>query len=509
MADAVGATIIQLGRSVLDLGRGMLSRDGQVIPLRAKSFRLLQELARQPGRVVPKDELLDAVWPDVIVTEASLSQAVRDIRKALADEEGRILRTIARRGFMLCPTGSPLPQHAGRTSSIRPRIALLPMRDRTGIPDLGPVLDGFVEEMTVGLAHFRNLTVLAQHSAFAAAADRTLDLVHIGTKLRADYIVDGSIHLMDNRLWLSMALNNAHTGEVLWGESFVGEGTSWLSLQDVIARRIVARLFASVEEASHRSSLRQDGGALTAFQHLARGRALFRTFEPGVNEQALEHFAAAIRADPSLGVAYSYHGLAEAALHGYQLAPLDVKRRVRAQGMRGAQLSPEEARCHGILSFFHLWLGEFEQAEQAARRAVEVNPCDADGLFNLGFILVNRGRPQESLTWFERAKDINPLWPGYYDNEHSFALFHLGQYEQSARMLERVPRRNARQEMRLAATYALMGETTRARSHVIDAQTLAPGQDFLELARTGYAYEHDQDRQHLLDAIRLALDAAT
>ena len=509
MAETVGATIIQLGTSVLDLGLGMLSRDGQVIPLRAKSFRLLQELARQPGRVVPKDELLDAVWPNVIVTEASLSQAVRDIRKALADEEGQILRTVARRGFMLCPTGSSLPLHADPTSSIRPRIALLPLRDRTGLPDMAPVLDGFVEEMTVGLAHFRNLTVLAQHSAFAAAADRTLDLVHIGDMLRADYIVDGSAHVTDNRLLLSMALNNAGTGEVLWGENFVGEGTSWLSLQDVIARRIVARLFASVEEASHRSSLRQDVGALTAFQHLARGRALFRTFEPGVNEQALEHFAAAIRADPSLGVAHSYHGLAEAALHGYQLAPLDIKRRIRAQGMRGVQLSPEEARCHGILSFFHLWLGEFEQAEQAARRAVEVNPCDADGLFNLGFVLVNRGRPQESLAWFERAKDINPLWPGYYDNEHSFALFHLGRYDESSRMLERVPRRNARQEMRLAATYALMGETARARSHVIDAQSLAPGQDFLELARTGYAYEHEQDRQHLLDAIRVALEAPT
>jgi TolB-like protein/tetratricopeptide (TPR) repeat protein len=509
VAEAVGATIIQLGTSVLDLGRGMLSRDGQVIPLRAKSFRLLQELARQPGRVVPKDELLDAVWPDVIVTEASLSQAVRDIRKALADEEGQILRTVARRGFMLCPTGSPLPQRVGPASSIRPRIALLPLRDRTGLPDMGPVLDGFVEEMTVGLAHFRNLTVLAQHSAFAAAADKTLDLANIGAKLRADYIVDGSAHVTENRLLLSMALNKADTGEVLWGESFVGEGTSWLSLQDVIARRIVARLFASVEEASHRSSLREDLGALTAFQHLARGRSLFRTFEPGVNEQALEHFAAAIKADPSVGVAYSYHGLAEAALHGYQLSPPDVKRRIRAQGMRGAQLSPDEARCHGILSFFHLWLGEFEQAEQAAHRAVEVNPCDADGLFNRGFVLVNRGRPQESLAWFERAKDINPLWPGYYDNEHSFALFHLGRYDESARMLKRVPRRNARQEMRLAATYALMGERALARSHVSEARSLAPSQDFLDLARVGYSYEHDHDRQHLLDAIQLALDAAT
>lgn len=510
VAQELGATIVHLGEAVLDLGLGLLSQDGQVIPLRAKSFRLLQELARQPGRVVPKEELLDTVWPDVIVTEASLSQAVRDIRKALGDEAGEVLRTIARRGFMLCPTEPRPPRPASpRASPLRPRIALLPLTNRTGRPDTGPMLDGFVEEMTVSLARFRNLTVVARHSAFAAAADASLDLAAIGTRLRADYIVDGAVQDLEERMMLTMALNDVPSGELLWGESFVCEGTGWLSLQDLISRRIVARICASVEEASHRSSLRAEASALTAFQHLARGRAVFRTFEPGVNQEALGHFAAAIAADPSLGVAYSYHGLADAAVHGYQLAPAAVKHRIRAQGMQGVQLSPEESRCHGILSFFHLWLGEFEQAEQAARRAVAVNPCDADGLFNLGSVLVNRGRPQESLTWFERAKDINPLWPGYYDNEHSLALFHLGQYSDAARALSRVPRRNPRQEMRLAATYALMGEHDLARRHVSEATALAPDGDFLALARTGYPYEQERDREHLLVAIRLALELET
>ena len=51
-----------------------------------------------------KQELLDAVWPDVMVTEASLSQAVHDVRRALGDEAGQVLRTVSRRGFLLCPT---------------------------------------------------------------------------------------------------------------------------------------------------------------------------------------------------------------------------------------------------------------------------------------------------------------------------------------------------------------------------------------------------------------------
>ncbi|WP_176559332.1 winged helix-turn-helix domain-containing protein [Rubellimicrobium roseum] len=510
MAQDPGATVIQLGDAVLDLGRGTLTRDGQVVPLRSKAFQLLCKLACQPGRVVPKDELLNAVWPDVIVTEASLSQAVRDVRKALNDEDGQILRTVARRGFLLCLTAlaaEATPARPIRSDALsdRPRIALLPLTDHTGSPDLLPIINGLVEEITTGLARFRNLTVIARHSAFAAAADRSLDLEGIGARLKADYIVDGSARLVEGRLVLAMALNQVRSGEVLWGESFTCEGTGWLTLQDLIPRQIVSRLFTSIEEAGLRGSLRRPAASLTAFERLAQGRALFRTFGPGVNEAALAHFAAAIEADPSLGVAYSYHGLADASLHEFNMAPLEVKHRIYAQGLRGVQLSPEESRCHGILSYFHGWLREFEQAEAAARRAVALNPCDADSLFNVANVLMIRGRAQESLDWFERAKDINPLWPSYYDNEHSMALLHLGHYEESARLLSRVPWRSARQEVRLAATYALMGERELARQHVAKAQALAPGQDFVHLARTSYPFEHERERQCLVDGIKRAL----
>lgn len=513
MAQDPGASVVRLGDAVFDLGRGTLTRDGKVVPLRSKSFRLLCELACHPGRVMSKQELLDAVWPDVIVTEASLSQAVHDVRRAMGDEAGQVLRTVPRRGFMLCvpeviaAPSQPKPAEHDAPSA-RPRIALLPLTDRTGLPDQGPIIDGIIEEISAGLARFRNVTVVARHSAFAAVTDKSLDLAGIGAKLKADYLVDGTARLVDGRVMLAVALNDVQSGDMLWGESFVFEGSGWLTLQDLIPRRIVQRLFTSVEEAGYRSSLRRGATTLTAFEHLARGRALFRSFEPGVNEQAHAHFAAAMEADPSLGVACSYYALTDLALHDYDLALPEVKQRARAQAQRGVQLSPDESRCHGILSFIHLWNREFHEAEEAARRAVALNPCDADGLFNMGLALMDRGRAQESLEWFERAKDLNPMWPAYYDIEHSLALFHLGRHEEAIHMLSRVPRRSARQEMRLAASYALLGERDLARVHVERARSRAPGQDFVELARIGYPFKQDCDRQPMMDAIRLALATA-
>lgn len=68
---------------MLDLVAGRFFADGVEVQLRPKCFALLSHLVRNAGRVVSKDELMTVVWPDVTVTEDSLTQCVRDVRRAL------------------------------------------------------------------------------------------------------------------------------------------------------------------------------------------------------------------------------------------------------------------------------------------------------------------------------------------------------------------------------------------------------------------------------------------
>ena len=94
--------MLRFGNVVVDVGRGSLrSNDGAEIALRPKSLDLLLALARNPGRVMSRDAPFDAVWPDVTVTEDSIAQCVREIRRASGDPEGQILRTIIKRGDCL------------------------------------------------------------------------------------------------------------------------------------------------------------------------------------------------------------------------------------------------------------------------------------------------------------------------------------------------------------------------------------------------------------------------
>jgi DNA-binding winged helix-turn-helix (wHTH) protein/tetratricopeptide (TPR) repeat protein len=75
--------------------------------LRPKSYRLLEILSERRGELLTKDELVRQVWPDVFVSDDSLAQCVRDIRRALGDEGASLLRTVPRRGYMLTGDAAP------------------------------------------------------------------------------------------------------------------------------------------------------------------------------------------------------------------------------------------------------------------------------------------------------------------------------------------------------------------------------------------------------------------
>ncbi len=85
----------------LDERAGFLSRDGEELPLRPKSFAVLAELVRRHGELVSKEALLEAVWPSVIVEKAALKNCIREIRSILGDtpRASRYIQTVHRRGY--------------------------------------------------------------------------------------------------------------------------------------------------------------------------------------------------------------------------------------------------------------------------------------------------------------------------------------------------------------------------------------------------------------------------
>jgi adenylate cyclase len=90
---------LRFGPYVLDSGRGCLLLDGSEVKLRPKTFAVLQYLVENSSRLVSKDELFAAVWPNLATTDDTLVQSIGELRRALGDDGPRLIKTIPRRGY--------------------------------------------------------------------------------------------------------------------------------------------------------------------------------------------------------------------------------------------------------------------------------------------------------------------------------------------------------------------------------------------------------------------------
>ena len=101
-----------IGKSTLDVSLGCLRRNGADVSLRPKSFALLHYLVTHAGRLVTKDELLSKIWPDVIVTEDSLTRCISEVRAALEDTGQTMIKTVSKRGYVFAGPVTLLDEHA-------------------------------------------------------------------------------------------------------------------------------------------------------------------------------------------------------------------------------------------------------------------------------------------------------------------------------------------------------------------------------------------------------------
>jgi len=119
------------GEFTLDLAGGFLRRGGTEVPLQPKPFEVLAYLVEHKGRFVSKSALIAAVWPDTAVTNNSLAQCLVEIRRALGDDSQRLIRTLARRGYVFTATvTSPVVEfpQAPAAASAESAPGLIPRR---------------------------------------------------------------------------------------------------------------------------------------------------------------------------------------------------------------------------------------------------------------------------------------------------------------------------------------------------------------------------------------------
>jgi adenylate cyclase len=444
--------IYRFGGFELDVGRGLLHSDAGDLYLRPKSYELLRHLVENPQRLMPKDELVDLLWPDVAVCDDSLAQCIRDVRRTLGDDGTRFIKTLPRRGYMfvadverLTSCGksresapAPLPPRQSAAIAILGLamvlgIALLwtTSRETTTAPHSGRLAvavlpfasvgpeqahlgEGLAEDVVAAVARFRDLAVIARSSSFRYDPHDE-DLRKIARELGVDYVLRGSVRRTADHLRVTAQLLDLHTFATVWMEQYDRPFAELLSIPDEVASGVAARLVGHAREAAAVRLGGRDAATLLAYELVLRGRRAYRTFSQEGAIEARELARRAIELDPEFPPGWEL--LAVAMLQFY-LQPYDesqgsrpVLEEAHAAALRAVALDPAYSTARAVVGYTLLWLRQHEESIKALHEAVALNANDANAFTALAEVLAFNGDHAAALEAWDRAQELDPLSP--------------------------------------------------------------------------------------------------
>jgi TolB-like protein/Tfp pilus assembly protein PilF len=400
----------RFGEFVFDTGSRELIRSGVVVPLQPKVFRLLEVLLEARPSALSKPQLHDLVWPDVHVSDASLSRLVSELRGALGEpgREGRFVRTIHGYGYAFAAdvTREGVPDRSPERRRWPVRVAVLPFGDLSPAQDQRHFCEGIADELISALTALAGLQVASRQSSFRYAA-AGVDIRTIGAELDAQAVLEGTLRRASDRLHVTARLLDVASGYYLWSLSFARPPGEIFAIQDEIVRRL-ARSFGLPIGGADEPHGRLPTPCLEAYEMYLRGRQQFhRMLRPSL-EAARRLYERAIELDPAFALAHA--GLADSAAFLYMDWGGDPAELAAAEdsSRQAVAFAPEQARAHASRALALSTAGEWDAAESEFELALHLNPKLYEACYFYGRSWVSRGELGRAAHWFERATAADP-----------------------------------------------------------------------------------------------------
>ncbi|MFC3615980.1 adenylate/guanylate cyclase domain-containing protein [Lutimaribacter marinistellae] len=384
-------------------------------------------------------------------------------------------------GWFFFSTSPRFAQSTGseQVTDDRPSIAVLPFDNFGAAGEEDYFSDGMTEDLITDLSKVSGLFVLARNTTFAYR-DQAMDLQEVARELGVQYVVEGSVRRVGDRIRINAQLIDARTGGHIWADRYDRDMTDVLELQDDVVKRIVTELAVTLDpdEAARLAEPKQVDPE--AYDLLLRGLEQFRRFSPDTNRVARSYFERALAIDPNFAraeadLALTYAMDAEQVWTQY---PHEASRKAQLHAERALKLDAKLAQVHFAFSLVHRNLGDIDASIAASQRAVELDPNYADGYATLASSLAYAGRVDESFAAIEHAVKLNPIRAFFYVWIEGLAHYVAGDHARAAELFERVlianPEFTAAHRM-LAATYIELDQIDDAEWSAHEVLATAPG----------------------------------
>jgi serine/threonine protein kinase/tetratricopeptide (TPR) repeat protein len=308
-----------------------------------------------------------------------------------------------------------LPTIAGQLREDQESIAVLPFRilsppgENTGDEYLGV---GLTDALITRLSNVQRLVVRPTSSVlrYHGAA---IDPLIAGRDLGIDYVIDGSLRRVGNRIRVTAQLLSISDGQTHWAEQFDEESTDVLQIEDSISEKVASALLPQLTGDEKRQLSKRGTDSSEAFEAYLRGRYYWSSYTEVGLAKALESYKKAIKLDPDYALAYT--GIADYYnwLGVFGIRPFaETSAAAKQNAAKAVELDSTSAEAYSALGFATVCHDfDWAVAEGQHRRAIEINPNYATGHHWYAFHLLMEGRFDEAVERILRTRELDPISP--------------------------------------------------------------------------------------------------
>jgi TolB-like protein/DNA-binding winged helix-turn-helix (wHTH) protein len=431
-----------------------LSRDGEEIHLDPVVLKLLFYLIENCGRLVTRQELMDTVWGDTVISESALTKAVARLRKALGDDSAnhRYLETVRSQGYRFVapveeaehPEGADSPSRKARGPTLGRRLfagaalvamvlvvgywflaplweppeqevirslAVLPLDNLTGDPEQDNFVDGLQDLLITQLSQHAGLRVTSRQSTIRYR-NSELPTAEIAEELGVDALVEGSLLRKNGTIELTIQLVRGRNDEHIWAERYARDTPRVFNLMSDVANAVGVEIGASAASPEGERSApaymnRVDPRAIDAY---ALGiKQLDRLSRDGIRS-AIEELETAVAIEPEFGLAWGQLSLAYTmqGMFGF-IPPRESKEKLRACSLRAIEATPKLSIGHSGFGWANFYTGRFDRACALFAEALRLNPSAPYALHGQADCLLFDGRLDESIARLRELQKIGPF----------------------------------------------------------------------------------------------------
>jgi TolB-like protein len=394
---------------VVDPEAWRLTRDGREIHLDPVVLKLLIYLIANKDRLVTRQELMDTVWGDTVISESALTKAVARLRKALGDDAAthRYLETVHSQGYRFIASIEE--------KNIR-SLAVLPLNNLTGDPEQDYYADGLHDLLITELYKLPLLGVTSRQSTIRYRNSRQ-PMPDIAAELGVDALVEGSLLRKEGAIELTFQLIDGRNDKHIWAERFEHETPGILNMITDVANALgvavgVTPVSSEDAETGQSRVAPIDPRAIDAY---ALGTAHLEWGSRNGLRTAIGQLETAVEIEPQFAQAWLKLALANAMEGMFGFAPArEALELTRAAASRAVEADDQFSGGYTALGVTQLWTGDIDGACQLFRKALRLNPSDNLAIHGEADCLMFRGRVEESLDRLRELAAMSPF--SIFDN---------------------------------------------------------------------------------------------